>query len=100
VREFIVEITTTVPEGTDQAEVERRWAAEAVRIQELAADGHLARLWRAADGTHTIGLWSALSQAELEQKIIGTLPLRSWMAIRITPVNPHPNDPARFGVTE
>jgi muconolactone D-isomerase len=100
VREFIVEITTTVPEGADQTEVERRWAAEAIRTQELAAAGHLARLWRAADGTRTIGLWLAAGQAELEKNVIDTLPLRSWMAIRITPVSPHPNDPARFGAAD
>jgi muconolactone D-isomerase len=36
-REFLVEITTNVPEGTDPAEVARRRAAEAVRAKELAA---------------------------------------------------------------
>lgn len=36
-REFLVEITTTIPEGTSQDEVDRRRAAEAVRARELAA---------------------------------------------------------------
>jgi len=35
-KEFVVQITTTVPEGTDPAELARRRAAEAVRVRELA----------------------------------------------------------------
>ena len=44
--EFIVQITTTVPEGTDPAEVDVRRAAEAVRAKELTSAGNLVRLWR------------------------------------------------------
>ncbi|MGW3466512.1 muconolactone Delta-isomerase family protein, partial [Streptomyces olivaceoviridis] len=36
-KEFLVVLTTTVPEGTDPAEVDRRRAAESVRARELAA---------------------------------------------------------------
>ena len=61
-REFLVEITTTVPEGTGQDEVDRR---------------------RAAD------------EAELHEKVLGTLPLRPWMAVTVTPLESHPNDPGR-----
>jgi len=35
-REFLVEITTAIPDGTDPAEVDRRRAAEAARAAELA----------------------------------------------------------------
>ncbi|MGQ5641003.1 muconolactone Delta-isomerase family protein, partial [Streptomyces sp. EWL5.16] len=35
-KEFLVVLTTTVPEGTDPEEVTRRRAAEAVRARELA----------------------------------------------------------------
>lgn len=94
-REFIVELTTTVPEGTDQSEVDRRRAAEAVRAKELAAAGHLVRLWRPVGEMRSIGLWRAADEAELDEKVLGTLPLRSWMTLRVTPVNPHPNDPGR-----
>lgn len=99
-REFIVEITTTVPEGTDPAEVDRRRAAEAVRARELAAAGHLTRLWRPVGEMRSIGLWRAADETELDEKVLGTLPLRSWMTLRVTPVNPHPNDPGRAGAAE
>lgn len=96
-REFIVEITTTVPEGTDPVEVDRRRAAEAVRAKELAAAGHLVRLWRPVGEMRSIGLWRAADETELEEKVLGTLPLRSWMTLRVTAVTPHPNDTGRSG---
>ncbi|GAA4638163.1 hypothetical protein GCM10023196_094820 [Actinoallomurus vinaceus] len=92
-KEFLVEITTTVPDGTDPAEVERRRAAEAVRAAELAATGHLTRLWRPVGELRSIGLWRADDEADLHEKVLGTLPLRSWMTLAVTPVEPHPNDP-------
>ena len=44
--EFLVDLVTTVPEGTSQEEIDNRRAAEAVRAAELAKAGHLVRLWR------------------------------------------------------
>jgi muconolactone D-isomerase len=41
----------------------------------------------------TLGLWKAGSETELKG-IIATLPLHKWMTVEITPLNPHPNDPA------
>jgi muconolactone D-isomerase len=38
-QEFLVEITTTIPDGTNTSEVDARRAAEAVRAQERAATG-------------------------------------------------------------
>jgi muconolactone D-isomerase len=96
-KEFLVEITTSVPEGTDPAEVERRRAAEAVRAGELAAAGHLVRLWRPVGELRSIGLWRAGDEAELHAKVLSTLPLRSWMTLVVTAVEPHPNDPGRAG---
>ena len=92
-KEFLVEITTAVPEGTDPAEVERRRAAEAVRAKELAATGHLARLWRPVGELRSIGLWCADDETDLHEKVLGTLPLRPWMTLAVIPVEPHPNDP-------
>src|SRR5258708_31392192 len=75
-REFLVELTTTIPEGTDPAEVDRRRAAEAVRAEELAATGNLVRLWRPVGELRSIGLWRAADEAELHEKTPGTLPPR------------------------
>jgi muconolactone D-isomerase len=99
-REFLVEITTTVPDGTSQDEVDRRRAAEAVRARELAAAGNLERLWRPAGELRSIGIWRAADEPELHEKVLGTLPLRPWMTLRITPLEPHPNDPGRADGTE
>ncbi|MET7452913.1 muconolactone Delta-isomerase family protein [Streptomyces sp. NPDC005574] len=92
-REFLVEITTTVPEGTAPDEVDRRRAAEAVRARELAADGLLVRLWRPVGELRSIGVWRAADEDELHEKVLGTLPLRPWMSLTVTPLEPHPNDP-------
>ncbi|MEE4542055.1 muconolactone Delta-isomerase family protein [Streptomyces sp. V4-01] len=96
-REFLVEITTTIPEGTPEDEVGRRRAAEAVRARELAADGRLARLWRPVGELRGIGVWCAADEDELHEKVLGTLPLRPWMSLDVTALQPHPNDPGWAG---
>ncbi|WP_327365783.1 muconolactone Delta-isomerase family protein [Streptomyces sp. NBC_01217] len=96
-REFLVELTTTVPEGTDPAEVDRIRAAESVRAGELAADGHLVRLWRPVGEVRSIGLWRADDESGLREKVLGTLPLWPWMTAAITPLQSHPNDPGSAG---
>jgi muconolactone D-isomerase len=94
-RDFLVEITTDIPEGTDPAEVDRRRAAETVRAKELAATGNLVRLWRPVGERRSIGLWRAADEAELHEKVLDTLPLRSWMSVVVTAVEPHPSDPGK-----
>lgn len=95
-QEFLVEITTTVPEGTSQEEVDRRRAAEAVRAKELAATGNLARLWRPVGEMRSVGLWRADSEDELHEKVLGTLPLRPWMTLDVVALESHPNDPGKM----
>ena len=94
-KEFLVELTTTAPEDTEPAEVDRRRAAEAVRAKELATAGSLVRLWRPVGELRSIGLWRAADEDELREKVIGTLPLWPWMTAVVTAVQPHPNDPGR-----
>ncbi|MFI5775547.1 muconolactone Delta-isomerase family protein [Nocardia sp. NPDC051570] len=94
-QEYLVEIRTTIPEGTDPAEVDSRRAAEAVRAKELAARGHLIRLWRPVGELRSIGLWCADDEAHLYSDVLDTLPLRPWMSVSVTAVAPHPNDPGR-----
>jgi muconolactone D-isomerase len=100
VKEFLVEITTAIPAGTDQAEVDRRRGAEAVRARELAATGHLFRLWRPVGELRSIGIWRAADETELHEKVLGTLPLRSWMTLIVTPLQSHPNDPGKADSAE
>ena len=95
--EFLVEFDVEVPEGTPEAEVERRKRAEAVAAAGLAAEGHLLRLWRptaAADDPTAVGLYAADSRAELDA-LLRALPLADWMHLRVVPLSPHPNDPGR-----
>ncbi|SDJ43466.1 muconolactone Delta-isomerase family protein [Nonomuraea jiangxiensis] len=92
-REFLVTIIIAVPEGTSQDEVDRRRAAEAVRARELAAAGHLARLWRPVGQVYSVGVWRAADEKELQDKVLGTLPLRPWMNLCVTALESHPNDP-------
>ncbi|MEV5149484.1 muconolactone Delta-isomerase family protein [Streptomyces sp. NPDC052727] len=96
-KEFLVVLTTTVPEGTDVAEVDRRRAAESVRAGELAATGHLFRLWRPVGELRSIGVWRADDEAGLREKVLGTLPLWPWMTAEITALQSHPNDPGPTG---
>ncbi|MEU2585394.1 muconolactone Delta-isomerase family protein [Streptomyces avermitilis] len=98
-REFLVEITTAIPEGTEPAEVDRRRAAEAVRAKELAATGNLFRLWRPVGELRSIGVWRAADEDELHEKVLGALPLRSWMTLTVTPLESHPNDPGKADAT-
>jgi muconolactone D-isomerase len=93
--EFLATMTTHVPDGTPDSEVEDTKAAEAVRAGELAAQGHLLRLWRPPvepGEWRTIGLWRADNEEEL-QALLTTLPLHVWMKVEVTPLSPHPNDP-------
>lgn len=94
-QEFLIEITTTIPDGTDPAEVDSRRAAEAVRAKELAAAGNLVRLWRPMGELRSIGLWRAADEADLHANVLGTLPLRGWMSFVVTAVQSHPNDPGK-----
>jgi muconolactone D-isomerase len=89
------QITTTVPDSTDSAEVDARRAAEAVRAKELTSSGNLVRLWRPVGELRSIGLWRAENEADLREHVLDTPPLRPWMKLAITAVQPHPNDPGQ-----
>jgi muconolactone D-isomerase len=94
--EFLTNLITNVPGGTADATVDDIRSREAIRAAELAAQGHLLRLWKppAEPGEwRSLGLWSAASENELKD-ILATLPLHVWMTVEITPLRPHPNDPA------
>jgi muconolactone delta-isomerase len=94
--EYLVTMTTQVPDGTpDQAVADVR-AKEAARSLELAAQGHLLRLWRPPlrpGEWRSLGLFAAADDAQLEQ-VLASMPLRVWRTDDVTPLAPHPNDPA------
>jgi muconolactone delta-isomerase len=93
--EFLITMSVSVPPGTPQQRVDDTLAREAERARELAALGHLRRLWslQAEPGVHrALGLWRAASGAEMAD-IVDRLPLRPWMTVETIPLTPHPNDP-------
>ena len=94
--EFLVEFEVHVPGGALPSEVEVRESAEAAAAGRLADEGHLVRLWTApaAPGeTKALGLYRADSDAQLAG-LLSALPLYDWMHATVTPLEPHPNDPA------
>lgn len=94
--EFLVTMTTEVPKATAETEVEDVRTREAARSRELAAEGHLLRLWRPPlqpGEWRTIGLFATDDLAQLE-KVLASMPLHVWRTDEVTPLSPHPNDPA------
>jgi muconolactone D-isomerase len=58
--EYLVTMTTRVPDGTPEQAVDEVRAREAAHSRDLAADGHLLRLWRLPPGgPGALGLWRA-----------------------------------------
>lgn len=93
--EFFVEMVTTVPAGTSEDDVTAMRTREAARAGELAAQGHLRRLWRpplAPGEWRTWGLFQADDADQLEA-VLASMPLRAWRHDTVTPLTAHPNDP-------
>jgi muconolactone D-isomerase len=94
--DYLVDFTITTPAGTPTAEIEQRMTGEAIRVAELAAQGHVLRVWKPLpdDGsTRAVGLYRASDERELEA-ILESLPLRPWMRISVKALAEHPSDPA------
>jgi len=94
-------MTTHVPAGTSDAEVDEVRAREAVCSRELAAKGHLVRLWRPPlrpGEWRTLGLFAASDEGQL-QRLLASMPLRIWRTDEVTALGRHPDDPPGVGIT-
>jgi muconolactone delta-isomerase len=94
--EFLVTMTTRVPPGTADETVAQVRQREAAHSHDLAERGNLHRLWRPPvrpGEWRTLGLFAADGPAELET-VLASMPLRIWRSDEVTPLSPHPNDPA------
>jgi muconolactone delta-isomerase len=94
--EYLVSMTTRVPDGTPAAEVDDVRAREAANTRELAARRHVLRLWRpplAPGEWRTLGLFAAADRAGLE-RVLASMPLRVWRHDDIQELTTHHNDPA------
>ncbi len=93
--EYLVTMTTHVPDGTPEQAVDDIRAREAAHSHELAAQRHLLRLWRPPlqpGEWRSFGLFAADGDDEL-QEVLASMPLRVWRADAVTALQPHPNDP-------
>ena len=91
--EFLTTFTITIPDATPRQAVEDAEAGEAARAHELAGQGHLERLWKLPGQGRALGVYRARDRAEMEA-IVKSLPLDPWMTTELTPLTPHPSDPA------
>jgi muconolactone delta-isomerase len=93
--EYLVTMTTLVPDGTTDEAVQTIRGREAARSRELAAQGHLLRLWRPPlrpGDWRTIGLFAAGDEVALED-VLASMPLRVWRSDQVVALATHPNDP-------
>jgi len=93
--EYLVNMTTHVPEGTAEKAVDEVRAREAAHSRELADQGHLLRLWRPPlrpGEWRSLGLFAADDEGALE-KVLASMPLRVWRTDEVTPLSQHSNDP-------
>jgi muconolactone delta-isomerase len=100
--EFLVEFEIKMPEGTTESELKDREDAEADAAAKLVEEGHLIRVWKLpveAGDRQILSLYRADTETELDG-LLRALPLYEWMRVSVTPLAPHPNDPARSPVTD
>jgi muconolactone delta-isomerase len=93
--QYLVTMTTHVPDGVPEQDVDEVRGREAARSRRLAADGHLLRLWRPPlrpGEWRSLGLFAADDGDRLEE-VLASMPLRIWRHDDVTPLAPHPNDP-------
>ncbi|ANW65723.1 hypothetical protein BCA37_21085 [Mycobacterium sp. djl-10] len=83
--DFFTILSTSVPPGTSQDEVQQVLTAERARARELAGEGRLVRLWSLgeSDGLRrTLAWWSADDADELTTTLY-SLPLYPWMTVEV-----------------
>src|SRR5580704_4241153 len=97
--EYLVTMTTRVPDGTSEDAIDDIRAREAAHSRELASQGHLLRLWRPPlqpGEWRSLGLFTAADDEELEKTLL-SMPLRIWRTDEVTALLPHQNDPGTQG---
>jgi muconolactone delta-isomerase len=95
--EYLVTMTTLVPDGTTEETVQEIRSREADRVRELATQGHVLRLWRPPlqpGEWRSLGLFAAGDEIELED-VLASMPLRVWRSDEVVALSAHPNEPPR-----
>jgi muconolactone D-isomerase len=95
--EYLVTMTTQVPDGTPEQAVDDVRAREAAHSRDLATQGQLLRLWRPPlqpGEWRSLGLFAAGDAGQLQQTL-ASMPLKVWRTDQVTPLAPHPNAPGQ-----
>ena len=87
---FQVEMNVQIPHGLDPAYIDGLKAAEKARAQDLQRCGKWRHIWRVAGQYRSISVFDVASNAELHD-ILMSLPLFSFMAVRVTALCRHPS---------
>jgi muconolactone D-isomerase len=94
----VISLSRSSPPSPTALRKPRSTAAGAIWAAELAATGHLFRLWRPVGELRSLGIWRATDEAELHEKVANKLRSRMWMTLKVTPLESHPNDPGKAWV--
>lgn len=84
--EFLVRIEV---HGVPESRRDELVSAELARGRELIERGALRRIWRVPGRWANVSLYDVADATELDA-LLGTLPLRPWMDIRVEPLAQHP----------
>jgi muconolactone delta-isomerase len=90
--EYLVTFVLEAPAGTSPETVDEMTAREAGRARQLAAEGHLIRLWTLPGRGRALGLWQAAGAGQMRE-ILRALPLAGWLTVETVPLTRHPSDP-------
>lgn len=90
--QFLVQIAAALPPDlSDELRQDLR-ARELARGRELAAAGHLERIWRIPGKQANVSVWRARDASELHELLV-SLPLWPWTTVDVTALAEHPLDP-------
>ena len=95
--EFLVNININWPEGMDPNFKSKISREEREHAADLAAKGHLVRMWRVPGRRENWGLWRAENATEMHD-IIASLPVWPWMSVVVHSLAAHPVDPDPYEV--
>ena len=92
--EYLVTMTTHVPEEAPGQTAAGVRAHQAARSSELARQGPLLRLWRPPQRPATHARWFVATPRNLAETpaIMEPMPLDAWMAVQTAPLTLYPID--------
>ncbi len=95
--EFLVDMVTTVPDGTTEEGVAGDARAGGRALTGAGGARKLAAPVAPAPRARRVALRGACSARPTEQEletVLASMPLRAWRKDTVTPLTAHPNDPA------